>query len=123
MRTNYVLILMLAACSSVGATQKSCAEHPKIISACFEVDGKLAFYNGSPSVRIELENGRIMGVSEGRFYEEGYDNLPPELIEGLNFSLVLNGTFTVCPFTEEKVGKMSLICIESAKNVQRQPRD
>ena len=98
---------------------KSCKEHPKLISPCFNVRGRLAYYNGAPSLRLwPIGTTRLLGVSEGRFYLPGYDNVPPEVVAKLaSFENEMFADFTVCPFTKDEPGVMRLICVESAKNV------
>ncbi len=105
--------------------KKSCKEHPKLSGPCFNVRGRLSFYNGNPSMRIwPVGTNRLLGVSEGRFNLPEYANMPPEIIEKLGgFDNKLFADFTVCPFENDKPGVMRLICVESAKNIFVRPRE
>ena len=45
---------------------KSCKDHPMVSGPCFKVRGRMAFYNGAPSLRIwPVGTERILGISEG----------------------------------------------------------
>ena len=120
-----IYIFLITCCLSFYsvAENRQCEHHPDIVESCYDVEGKLGFYNGSPSVRIELSSGRVLGISEGRFYKQGYDNLPANILKGLNFGLTLNGNFKVCPFTIEQPKVMRLVCVQSVKNAQLISRD
>lgn len=85
---------------------------------CFNVHGRIRLYNGSPSVRIwPVGTNRLLGVSEGRFYNEEYANMPPDLLDLLTFHSELFADFIVCPFTIDEPGAMRLVCIDSVSNV------
>lgn len=100
------------------ADDKPCSCHPKITGEPFVVHGRLSLYNGAPAVRLWIiGTNRILGVSEGRFYAEGFRNLPESIEEKLDWDTVLYGDFFVYPFTPAKPGVMQLICIESVKNM------
>jgi hypothetical protein len=103
---------------------KSCEDHPMVSGPCFKVRGRMAFYNGAPSLRIwPVGTKRILGVSEGRFYLEGYDNVPRELVRQLTWDTVMFADFTICPFTDDQPGVMRLICVESAENISIRKRE
>ena len=118
MRKLLTLFITIYLSFSVNAEKLPCEQHPDVIEACFDIDGKLGFYNGSPSVRITLKGDRVLGVSEGRFYIKGYDNLPANILKGLTFDTALEGNFKVCPFTEDKPKVMRLVCVQSYKHTK-----
>jgi hypothetical protein len=100
------------------AEKKSCKEHPMLSGPCFNIRGRMFFSNGTPSVRIwPVGTNRILGISEGRFYLEGYANVPDELVGQLSWETAMYADFTVCPFTNDEPGVMRLICVEFAENV------
>ena len=104
--------------------KKSCKDHPMVSGPCFKVRGRMAFYNGTPSVRIwPVGTKRILGISEGRFYQGGYDNVPGELVGQLTWDTAMFADFTICPFTDEQPGVMRLICVESAENISIRKRE
>jgi hypothetical protein len=115
-------ILLISCALASGAPSsspqdKSCREHPRVIGKCFNVHGRLATYNGNPAVRLwRIGTKRVLGVSDQRFKEPGYSNIPNELLRQLDGESTIVGDFLVCPFTRSKPGEMQLVCIESAKN-------
>lgn len=120
-----VLMLCFSAISSgeEKSKKKACEEHPMLSGPCFKVRGRMFFSNGTPSLRIwPVGTRRILGISEGRFYLEDYENVPGELVEQLSWETEMFADFLVCPFTKEKPGVMRLVCVESAKNISIQKR-
>ena len=121
----FLLILFLAATSSgeEKPNKKSCKEHPMLSGPCFKVRGRMSFFNGNPSARIwPVGTKRMLGISEGRFYLEGYVNVPEELVRRLSWDTEMFADFTVCPFTDDRPGEMRLICVESADNISIKKR-
>jgi len=101
--------------------KKACKEHPILSGPCFKVHGRMSLYNGTPSIRIwPTGTKRILGVSEGEYYNEEYKYLPDKLEDKLNWENAIFADFTVCPFTEDKPGVMRLVCVESAENIKIQ---
>ena len=75
-------------------------------------------YNGTPTVRIwPVGTKRILGISDYKFYVEGYENIPKELLEQLTWENAMYADFIVCPFADDKPGVMRLICVEKAENI------
>ena len=112
-----VSVMALAPTSSP-LQEKSCREHPRLIGRCFNVRGRLATYNGNPALRIaRFGTKRILGVSDQKFKEPGFSNIPDDLLRQLTGETSITGDFLVCPFTHSKPGEMQLVCIESAKNI------
>ena len=60
----------------------------------------------------------MLGVSDGRFTEDGYRNLPDDIADRLSWDTDLYADFVVCPFTGEKPGEMQFVCVDSAKNLK-----
>ncbi len=128
---NYVKVLGVVAllASGVVAQQppndygRSCREHPSLSGPCFTVRGRMNFYNGSHSVRIwRVGTSRVLGVSEQRFYAEGYNTLPPSVLKRLSWNSDLFADFVVCPFTREAPGIMQFVCVDSATRIAVRPR-
>jgi hypothetical protein len=91
-----------------------CAKNPAVIGACFAVKGRIAVYNGSPSVRIHpYGTKRLLGVVPS---EE--EIMPAELKSAIGLDRDAVADMQVCPFTKLMPGKMQLVCIESAKNIR-----
>jgi hypothetical protein len=127
---NYFAALLLSVVAvsaiphSFGTQQKSCREHPKLVGSCFKVRGRLSVYNGAPALRIwKVGTRRMLGVSEQRFAEPGYTNIPDSIRQQLNEETVVFGDFMVCPFTRSKPGEMQLVCVEEGRNLvaRKQP--
>ena len=104
------------------AGPRPCQEHPQLIAKCFSVSGRARLYNGTPSVRIwPVGTNRLLGVSEGNFALPGYENLPTELKNMLNWESSVWGNFVVCPFTIDRPGTMRYVCVQSVSNVHVGP--
>ena len=70
-------LIIVSAMPSSGPIDKSCREHPQLVSSCFKVRGRLAVYNGAPALRIwKIGTTRMLGVSEQRFAIAGVKNAP-----------------------------------------------
>jgi hypothetical protein len=59
----------------------------------------------------------MLGISEQRFAQTGYRNVPEDIERKINQDVALFGDYLVCPFTRSKPGEMQLVCIESGKNL------
>jgi hypothetical protein len=119
--TVFVMALCLATFSwsqdQLGG-QNPCREHPQVNGPCFKVHGRIRVYNGTPSVRIwPVGTNRLLGVSEARFYDPEYSNMPPDLSDLLTLDNEIFADFIVCPFTPDEPGVMRLVCIDSASNI------
>ncbi len=90
----------------------------------FNLRGRLSLHNGTPSRRIwPVGSRRLLGISEARFALPGYANLPPDLVDELaGFDNEMFADFLVCPFTDDRLGVMRLVCVEAAKNIFVRPR-
>ena len=87
-----------------------CAKDPKIVDACFEVRGRLSFWNGAPSARLwPVHTNRMLGIHR--------DNLPPALSRHAGFDTEIWANYILCPFTKSIAGHMQFVCIESWRNV------
>jgi len=105
-----------------GQVERPCREHPQRSGPPFTVHGALRFYNGSPSFRIwSIGTGRILGISEGRFFLEGYRNLPKWLEDQARPDSQVFADFVVFPFERDKPGVMRLVCVDTAYNVRVRP--
>jgi len=103
--------------------KKPCKEHPKLSGPCFKVKGRMTFSNGNPSIRIwPVGTNRMLGISEGRFYLEDYENVPEDLVRQLTWNNEMFADFTVCPFTDDELSVMRYICVESAENISVRER-
>jgi hypothetical protein len=97
---------------------KPCREHPLVNGPKFIVHGVMQVWNGMPSVRIwKIGTKRILGVSEGLDYREGFCNLPTWLGVKLNTVNEIIGDFVLYPFTEDKPGIMRFVCVDTAYNL------
>jgi len=109
--------------SSAGRFEKSCREHPQLVSTCFKVRGRLAVYNGAPALRIwKIGTKRMLGVSDQRFAIDGVRNVPEDVQTKIDQNKLLYGDFLVCPFTAPRANEMQLVCIESVTNLRIKDR-
>ncbi len=96
---------------------KPCRSQPQLVGKCFMVHGRLALYNGNPTMRLcRSGTKRMLGISES-YSQPGYSRLPKEIAKKLNWDTELWGDYLVCPFTRAQPKHMQLICIESGKNL------
>ena len=89
----------------------ACAGRPEIVAPCFELRGRLSFYNGAPSARIwRIGTTRMLGVH--------HDELPAALASQLRgFDTEAWGVFTVCPLSRERPGHMQFVCVEDWRDI------
>ena len=93
------------------------AENP--VESCYEIRGRLSFWNGAPSTRIWIiGTHRMLGV-----HDED-QNLPSNLSELLkgDFDDEVFGNFVVCPLTRYKAGEMQIVYVKSANHLVYQHR-
>ena len=125
MKTSTVIVLVMVfsvVLSSRGQDQlggpNPCREHPKLNGSCFKVHGRIRVYNGTPSVRVwPVGTTRLLGVSEGKFYNPKFSNMPLEPSNLLKADNEIFADIIVCPFTPDEPGVMRLVCVDSASNV------
>lgn len=93
-----------------------CATRADLVAPCFEVRGRLSFWNGAPSARIwPVGTKRLLGVH--------LDILPPALIaKPHGFDTELWAWFAVCPLSKPVPGHMQFVCIESWRDLSIRPR-
>lgn len=97
---------------------KPCKAQPQLAGVCFEIRGRMAIYNGNPSLRIwHVGTKRLLGLSKhrGSINEDYY--VPKELLEQLSFGKAMYADFTICPLTDDEPGVMRLACVESAEDI------
>jgi hypothetical protein len=111
-----VLIAMSMHAVASASTELVCAARPEIVAPCFDVRGRLSFWNGTPSARIwRIGTTRMLGIHN--------DELPPGLAtQRSSFDTELLGNFTVCPLTKRSAGHMQYVCIESWRDVSVRER-
>ena len=94
---------------------QACASDPDLVGACFNIHGRLSYWNGAPSTRIWwVGTKRILGVPD--------EIVPESVAPHLNFDVDAYGDYRVCPLTPEKPHEMQMVCIESAHGVTYKPR-
>jgi len=106
-----ILTILLAVDFAYASDFWICSDENQIIGECFEVHGRISFYNGNPSVRIwPIGTKRILGVRESEIKSE-------VLKKYLNWGTQIYGDFIVCPLTKSKEGHMQIVCLKSGKNL------
>ena len=115
------LIAVVALPLSIRGEQKCdqpCRKHPRLAAPCFTARGRMNFANGAPSVRVWLVGTkRVVGVSEGKYHDPKYCNLPAEIVAKLSWDTDLFGDFVFCPFEHSQPGVMQLVCVDSGTNL------
>jgi|SRR5271165_858157 len=118
-RTTVFLLLCSASLVADDSVNLKCKADKRVISACFNVHGRLSNWNGNPTQRIWIiGTKRVLGVRVDT-------DLPKALGDKMgNFDDVAIGDFEVCPFTLEEKGRMRIVCVASVSGVtvsRRQP--
>jgi hypothetical protein len=95
-----------------------CWASDNFVGPCYQVQGRLSYWNGTPSTRIWIVGThRVLGVpSEDQ-------ELPPNvkpLLRGFEDQVFAN--FTVCPLTKEHAGEMRMVFVKSARRVVDRPK-
>ncbi|HXZ01134.1 MAG TPA: hypothetical protein VEI03_14125 [Stellaceae bacterium] len=89
---------------------RNCASDPDLAGACFNVHGRLSYWNGSVTTRLWwIGTKRILGVPD--------DIVPPAVASRLDWNSNAYGDYRVCPLTPQKPRVMQMVCIESAEHV------
>jgi hypothetical protein len=103
-------------------TLQPCRAQPSLVGKCFQVYGRLALYNGAPTIRLwRAGTKRVLGIS-GSYARDGYSSIPEDLERQLSWEKELWGEYLVCPYTRRRPGEMQLVCIEAAKGVASRRR-
>jgi hypothetical protein len=98
----------------------TCLAEKTPFGACYDVHGRLSFWNGAPSTRIWIiGTHRMLGV-----HDED-NNLPPNLAKLLkgDFDDEVFGNFVVCPLTRAQPGVMQMVYVTSASRLTYHHRD
>ena len=96
-----------------------CSASDKFVGPCYQVRGRLSYYNGAPSTRIW-----IVGTHRMLSVPSEDTELPPNVKNPLKgFEDNIFADFTVCPLTKERKGEMRDVFVKSAIHVidRRQP--
>ena len=98
--------------TAVGEDYAPCAESNLIVEACWNVRGRVAPYNGNPTVRIwPVGSNRMLGVRDAE-----PPLLPPALGKMLSWDAYVYADLKVCPLTNARKGRMQIVCIAGARN-------
>jgi hypothetical protein len=90
---------------------QACASDPDIVGSCFRVHGRIAAYNGTPTLRIwPIGTDRLLGVEDDV-------PVPEALSRRLDWEVNAYADFEVCPFAREREGEMQRVCVESAEHI------
>ena len=114
MSYKYAKILLFLLCSSLliaaDPAKPVCQTDKRVVGACFKVHGRLSNWNGNPTQRIWIiGTKRMLGVGT---------DLPKDLGEKMGgFDDVAVGDFEVCPLTNERKGRMQIVCVASVSGV------
>src|SRR5436309_16076349 len=120
------ILFLLIAGSVVAESQlkpefKSRRARSDLVGKCFTVHGRLAVYNGTPSIRLwPIRSKRLLGVLDPMDTSNapGPSILPTSIKGQLDWDKNVFGDFLVCPLSRAVAGRMQTICIESGKNLR-----
>jgi hypothetical protein len=108
-----VTIWCVLSAAVVGATPRidpnlGCRANPGLVAPCFEVEGTVQSWNGTPTFRLRTRRShRILGIASGE------DPIAPKcLAEAAGFEKKIEGTFVVCPFSRDQPGHMRTVCVD-----------
>lgn len=129
----FVLLPVLALATWISAIstpqrvrkRKIVCKTPEIAATCYWTHGRLANYNGTPTLRLwKIGTKRILAIHSGPGFKLGdnQENENPEVPANVerafkDFETLVYGDFEICPLEPEEPGVMQRACIESAKNL------
>jgi len=95
----------------------SCFGADKFAGPCYEVRGRLSYWNGTPSTRIWIVGThRMLGIPS----EDS--ELPPKVKDLLkSFDDQIFANYSVCPLTRERRGEMRMVWVKSARDIVNRP--
>jgi hypothetical protein len=96
-----------AMADDAASTGGICLGKPQVSPHCHWIRGKVAVYNGTPSIRIR-QGRKVFGV--GPVEEEW---MPPDLKAKLTPENEIDARMRICPFA--KPGGMPMVCIDQAE--------
>jgi hypothetical protein len=110
---NKLFLIALLTFATLGSSQE-CKKRPDLIAACYVVHGRAQYGNGTPALRIwHVGTKHKYGV-----FPDNPSAVPKSLLDALStFDHSVYGDYELCPLTQEKMGVMTMVCIESAKNL------
>ena len=86
----------------------------KTAEACYQVRGRLSYWNGAPSTRIwVVGTHRLLGVRDEDAELPANVN---KLLTG-HFGDEVYGDYLVCPFTLYRAGQMQIVQVKSATHL------
>lgn len=107
------LLLFALSEAAIAEDYRPCVDSKSIVGACWNVRGRVAPYNGNPSVRIwPVGSNRLLGVRDAE-----PPRLPPALAKMLSWDAYVFADLKVCPLTKAREGRMQIVCIAGARNV------
>lgn len=94
---------------------------------CRAVHGRLALWNGAPTVRIAVaKTRRVLGVAQPT---ESFDDLPPPVRAiwtgkdaNADWATAIEGDFKVCALTPDRPGHMPSVRLVDAVRLTPRPR-
>jgi hypothetical protein len=112
--TLFLLALTFKGSLALSSDEPHCKSNPKVVAACFNVRGRLNYWEGTPSTRIWIiGTHRVLGLPE-----EDTD-LPNSVKAHLHtFGDEITADYVVCPLDKYRKGEMQMVCVQSASNVQ-----
>lgn len=115
MLTKSLVLVVLLTTAALGQAPR-CKGNPRVVGECFTIHGRARFGNGTPSLRIwPIGTKRLLGVTDGPVADDADAPICPK--EMLRWPAEEYGDFEVCPFTQEKLGHMQMVCVESVSHL------
>jgi hypothetical protein len=114
----YLLVcLLLVIGSTLANGQQSeqekgiCQGKVESMLRCHWIDGSVAIYNGTPSIRIhQLRSKRVYAVGPAE-----QELIPSELKSKLTLNNAIDGKFRICPFVSGKQKGLRSVCVDEVK--------
>ena len=122
-----IVAALVAALSLSPAAGPSGAAPTHQLTACRVVRGRMALWNGAPTVRIwVIGTRRILGIVQR---DNAFDQLPApirKLWDGKNhnaeWNTVIYGDFKVCARAPMRRGQMQMVTVMNARRLVLRPR-
>lgn len=91
-----------------------CQAKVESMQRCHWIDGTIAIYNGTPSIRIRQRASKkiyAVGPAEQEW-------MPSELKSKLTVDNTIDARFRICPISKERQKGLSVVCVDRSKIVK-----
>ena len=99
------------------ADDAQCSNDKRVVSACYEVHGRLQVNANSRLYLRSFDSKRIYAIAYKSDAPDADFFISENVAELINPDVSVAGNFQICPFTPDVPGKMQIACMDSASNL------